>query len=648
MKKNILKKSIALTLSLAMITGLCACGNDEAEKNISVKGDTASVMDYEKPKAEVKYTDFDFIKDGKSEYKILVPAKPTENEQFAADELQYFVKEATGCKLEIVKEGSKTPSAYISVGATKASDKAGIKPDYTELKTNGYILKTVEQNCYITGSKDYGTRNGIYGFLERAFDYEYYAEDCINLKESQNEKLADFDIKDIPDYEWRTANNGELIFDATKTYRMRMNQTEEIYVLGHLCHCSFTLVSPNTYDYKSKEYKDWFSETINAKSGLPSQLCYSNEDMQEVFIKNLVDTVVKSDCPVMLMGMEDNVEWCTCKKCTASKEKYGTNSAVVVKVINKAQKAVNDWFKKNKPGEEPTRLIMFAYYETEKPPVKYNEETKTYEAIDDSVKLNETSGIMYAPINAIYSKKFEDDVNASVQSNIEGWAALTDKIHIWIYSLLTSNGLLLNDTFEVLPDNYRYLLSNNAVSIIDQTDSYQENCNTGWARAQQYVQSKVQWDTTLNMEDLLKDFFKNYFGEAADTMYKLFIEQREWFTNIYNNLGASGKISDDLVDVSYWKYAQLKAYLAKIDKAYEDIASLKATDEKKYEQIYDRIALESMQFRYIMLMLYPNEYDEQELQTMKTAFKMDFERFGLISYAEGCDMSDIWSKWGIN
>ena len=49
---------------------------------------------------------------GKTAYKIVVPAKATAVDQFAAKELQYFLKQITGADFAIVNS-AKTPAIYI-------------------------------------------------------------------------------------------------------------------------------------------------------------------------------------------------------------------------------------------------------------------------------------------------------------------------------------------------------------------------------------------------------------------------------------------------------------------------------------------------------------------------------------------------------
>lgn len=630
-----MKNCIALLLVAAMLLGLTACSGDGLD---GVQADPPT-----NPQKEISFTDYDFIKNSTSDYQIVVPDAATENEQWAASEIQFFTVEATGINLPVVteSEAAEVPSLY--VGATKAADAAGVAPTYDEVRNNGFVIKTVEDDCYLRGYRDLGTRNAAYEWLDYCFDYEYYAREAYYVTPTADLKLPALDETVLPDFDWRKPPAGEVVFHSDNAYRLRFNLTAEEQVLGTNNHNSFTILDPDVY---YADHPDWYSSVQDA-NGLPAQLCYSSEGMYDQFIKNLVDVLRDTEVPVMLLGMQDNVLWCECDKCTASEQKYGTHAAEVIKFLNKAQTDVNAWFAANRPDIEPVKLIAFAYYETVEPPVTYDEATDTYAPIDESMVLHEDAGIMYAPILANYSVPFTDPLNASVLRQLRGWAALTDNIYAWVYQLLTRNAVVFMDSVDIKVQNYRLLLENNVVSLMDQGSSYQENANAGWERLKTYLTSKLMWDADLNMQALIDDWFDHYFEEAADTMQALFEEQRVWMRHLYTDLGASGSIGEDLATKAYWTVPQLEGYLKQIDQAYADILPLKESEPERYSRLYDRITLESLQFRYLLICAYPSEFTDAGLLAAKQAFRMDFERLGLISYAENTDVSNLWNSWGI-
>lgn len=644
MKKQ--KRVLALFLAGIMaVSSLSGCTSSANNDNITFEKAKRNV------RKTIKESDLDFVKDGKSDWTIIIPDDVTENEKFAAEEMQLFVKQATGVELGTKSESKvKGDVKGLYIGNTKAAEKSGVKPTYDDVQNSGFVIKQKDNDVYLLGYSDMGTKNAIYEFLTYMFDFELYAVDEINLTEKKDAKMLAFDMTEVPSFDLRQETYGEIINNSTLRSRMRMNSAEEIMVTGNLVHNSTTILNPTDYDWKSDKYKDWFSEKTwkgfneNGEER-PSQLCYSNEEMRKEFSKNLIEILKDATATSMLIGIEDNYDWCECDKCKESAEKYGTDSAVTIKFVNKLQEDVDKWFAKNKPGVNPTSLIIFAYHTTTQPPAKYNESTKKYEPIDDTVVLNPHSGVYFAPVDADITVPFEE---TEVKEQILGWGAVSQKIYSWIYALYPYQGLIFCNTVDVMQQNYQLLKDNNATMIIDQSDHYQKNVQTGFARLKAYLQYKLQWDLSLNMDELIDDFFVNYFGEASTTMQELFDKQRGYYSYLNQQTDVIKTISADMLNDSYWSYPQLQEYMGLINESFDAIAPLKESNPERYEKLYQRILLESIQYRYMLISLYGTEFGEKELLNEKNRFKYDFEELGLIRHKESNEITELWAEWEIN
>ncbi len=646
-------KTLALLLCAALLIGvLSGCSSNE---KIEIPEEFENVIHNQKTLVDL--SDVDFLADGKSEYVIVIPDEADQNESFAASELQHFVKLASGANLKIVKEAEATADGkYFYIGAVKAADKAGVAPTYEQVKTNGFQIKLVGDDCYLRGYHPYGTRNSVYEFLDQVFDYEIYAGDEIYLEHKQSAKMPAFDQIVNPAIDQRRANYGSIIHVDENRIRMQMINSPEVFVTGAQCHNSFDVISPTKYDYTSEEYKDWFSSalvTIGGKT-IPAQLCYSNEEMHKQYAINLIEMVKDSPATAMMIGQQDEPGWCACEKCTAMKEKYGTHAAQMIYFANKMQAEVDAWFAENRPGVQPTRLVMFAYNETLEAPVTFNEQTQSWEPIDETVVLNPNSSVMIAPADALYNKPIVEtdphDVN-SIHGTIEAWGSICNQPYFWLYTLQFqhSGGMILMDTIEFAAQNYQYLADIGALHLIDQAETYAQNYSA-WANAKCYVLTKLGWDPTLHVGQLIEDFFDNYYGPASQTMQALFGEQREYMTYLMKTDPTNaGKYNADLATTSYWKYNQLKRYLGQIDQALADIAPMEQTDPERYAVLYDRIVTESIQYRYLILQLYYTEYEDVTLlQKERLAFKNDCIRLGITRASEQIDLKSIWSSWGLD
>ena len=175
-------------------------------------------------KKKIPETKYHLVSEGTSKYFILIPEVASKNEIFAAEELQFFLKEATGAKLIICKEDeADMANSFLSVGNTKASQQAGVMPTYEEVNSNGFVLKTVEDNCYLKGFSDIGTRNSVYDWLAYALDWEIYAADEIVYRKTKDLKLPAFSQTVVPSIEWRS-HNGPSFYNEKLAYRNRKNR----------------------------------------------------------------------------------------------------------------------------------------------------------------------------------------------------------------------------------------------------------------------------------------------------------------------------------------------------------------------------------------------------------------------------------------
>ena len=223
MNKRIRIVSLLLAVVLSMST-LVGCG-DSGKTNGKVKE-----QEKQNVKTEIPSTKYDLVSGGSSKYFILIPEVASENEVYAAEELQFFIKEATGAKLTICKENEKdTANSFLSVGNTKASQQASVMPTYEEVNSNGFVLKTIEDNCYLKGFSDIGTRNSVYEWLAYALDWEIYAADEIVYTETKDLKLLAFEQTVVPSIEWRS-HNGPSFYNEELAYRSRQNLFREIYL----------------------------------------------------------------------------------------------------------------------------------------------------------------------------------------------------------------------------------------------------------------------------------------------------------------------------------------------------------------------------------------------------------------------------------
>lgn len=105
------------------------------------------------------------VRDGVAQATIVVPANTLKVEQFAAQELQYHIKKATGATLPISTEGNALPErVQIIIGASLAAKQAGL--DGQKQAPNGFIIQRVQNTLLMVGNDGNGDITNPYSQLQ--------------------------------------------------------------------------------------------------------------------------------------------------------------------------------------------------------------------------------------------------------------------------------------------------------------------------------------------------------------------------------------------------------------------------------------------------------------------------------------------------
>lgn len=642
MKKYRKTRIVAIILSMFMafstiVTAGCSCSGDD-EDNATIRG---------LHERTVAQTDVDLVKNGASDYVIVTAENETDaSVKFAVEELRQNFYESTGVELKTKKDSEVSYNAnakILSVGETALLQQAGVTLDKKEVGSDGYIVQTKDSNVFMVGGSGNGTVYAVYGWLKEQLNYGYYALDEIAIdKNVVNEKLLNVSLKERPDFDYRVTSYGEAWFDSTVARRARFNQSGELWIdfegvvdgekSSVSYHTSFNIVSPDLY---KADHENWF-----APDG--KQLCFSRdpENLAKVVVERITQELdANPDKNILTFTQQDHNTWCDCGPCTDSLNKYGTNSAVYILFMNRVAEQVKAWVDEHYPGRE-VLLAMFAYQQTEEAPVvKRGDE---YVPVDESLRLHDNVALFYCPIYAEYYYDFNAEQNANVADTFEKWSVLAKTIFTWMYGANFQVYLAPYNNFNSMQNNYRFLYDRGNKYVFDQ-HQYNQVAGTDWYRLKGYLSSNLQWKIDSNQDELINNFFDNYFKDASAVMKQLFDEENTWFAYLAEKYGYNGKVSyidSNLVIEEFWPKGLLENWLALIDEAYQKIAHYQKSDPVLYEKLKDRINLESLTFRYMQIHLYKLLYSDVDSQMMIKTFKEDCNALGITHYKEGIGYED--------
>lgn len=629
--KKILKTIALILVSIICVSALTVC------KKKNPNGDS-SVIDRNTTETSIKLAE-----NGKTEYKIVIPEKASEPEKFAAEELKSIFMNSTGAELTVDNESARygEEDKIISIGNTNAAKNLGVDISGIDFNYDGYLIKRVGNALVINAKEETGKINGVYGFAERNLGYRYYAQNCVKYVKASTVSLLDFDLADVPDFQGRISFSAEIIGDGLHRLRMKNNNqgTDWSTKYGNsgfwseLSDQSIPMQIVNAAEYYS-EHKDWYfvnpKRTEDAEKLLvPAnkefsyqgdvwtlikesvQMCYHNAlaskgetgGLYETFLNNLIHGYIEreTDKRFFMLGMADNEEICDCAGCKADNDKY-TVTGTCMRFVNSIARDVEEWRKANCPDRE-IDLVVFAYLTTQDAPVKKTASNESAPA-DDSVIAENNVVVRIAPIYSCHYYSFDDAVHNAASANLfNEWKLCAKRFAIWDYKMSFDYKIVPFPTWNSAQKNLRAYKEMGVVDVLTQGNA--ATYNTSLGKMDDYVRSRLMWDTSLSYQSLADEFMENYYGTAGAYMkeYLAYLEMHfASFIATQNNFSA--EIYKSLLLTSYWPKETLINIENIFNKAYGAIENL---PESTRGVLKDRIDCESAFYRFAMIELYGNE-----------------------------------------
>ena len=632
---------------------LCAC----AALSAACKEESQKTSD---PATGFEDTGVVLAENGKTDYTVVIPAKASEYEEFAASELQTRFEEATGAALPLVYDTDEKAvysenAKLISISDTDVQKDSGVTADYATYKASGARMATKGSCVILTGGSDQGALYAVYDFLNVLFDYEYVCLDTYVLTKKDRVTLPKLDESNIPDIDYRVysdyrqfENDGGSKYEA---YRMRLNYHDDGWALGG--HAVDSILPYNTY-YVEQGHTDWYDSTGNiVMNGTQvwSQLCYTNEEMKAEFIERVKWYLNEyPEATFMGFGQSDVNSWCACDDCEALMDKYDHDGMVArgaitqTLFVNEVVEEIEAWLATEYPGRQ-VRYMVYAYHQTITAPA-HKDASGEYipngaEDGDYSMKLHDKVFVMYADIYANRSQSWRE--NTAVAENLRAWSAVTKSVQIYEYGADASNFLLPYDGLHVFAENFLFARE------LGFTDYFFEGAGggtaSGFTMLKHYVASKLMWDTSLDANELSKHYIEVCFGPAADEMQEYFDLLRTRLSFLRTDYGFGSMVLGSVVNAAHWPRPLLLTYYEIFEKMYEEIDSLKYIDAEEYERVFRKIKVEELFLDYVNLTCYLGYYSPEEKVQRIDDFEHWCSLYGLKNLGSGKNLSDIVAAW---
>jgi hypothetical protein len=450
--------------------------------------------------------------EGESDYCIAFDKDASESEQFAAKELQHWIKECGGVELPVKTIEEKHTGYRIVVGYNSyIKTKIGIEPpalndeSFTYCSSGGDIL--------IYGGKQRGTMYGVFSFLERELGCRFYTPAVSIAPKRRKYAFSELSHSEKPGIAVRNDFYYEA-FDPAWAARNKINGTlsdprvqpggVEVY-LG--VHTFQHFVPGKEFFDKHPEYFSLIDgKRVHNYRDLESQLCLTNPEVLNIVIERLKDTIRKYP-DYLIFDVSQNDSWhtsenacfgqCMCDKCQAIVKKEGSESGPIIWFVNQVAESIEKEF--------PDKFIgTFAYGYSVNPP--------------KNIRPHQNVVIRFCTYGCRSHSIGSCPYNQACMENLKVWGAIAPHLYIWDYVVSFGDYLCPYPNLNALQTNMKSFRDSHAIGVMEQ-GAYQSR-GADFAELRMYLLSRLLWNPDCDVKDVIYDFTNGYYGRSGKFIRK--------------------------------------------------------------------------------------------------------------------------------
>lgn len=536
---------------------------------------------------------------GQSDYRILLDADASDSEQWAAQELQRWVREVGGVTLAMDKgDGLTAGERIIAVGWGRRLQQL-LGPNVAAPKDDqeAFTIRSVGPAIAIWGGRQRGTMYGVHSFLERELGVRFYTPRVTVAPQKTRYAFTALQHSETPGVRVRNDFYYEA-FDSTWAARNRINgamstrpQPGGVEAYWSV-HTFYPLMPPEEFFGQHPEYYSLLGGTRTAER---AQLCLSNPDVLRILTERLRRKM--RELPDYLIYDVSQNDWsnpCECADCQALVDREGSQSGPIIEFVNRVADAIRPEF----PGKFVGTL---AYQYTRKPP-------RTLKPRDNVV-------VRFCSIECCFAHDFIScPENRDFVDDMNGWAAIAPHIYIWDYVVNFSHYLLPYPNFRVLQPNIRFFRDHRAIGIMEQA-AYQSRGGE-FAELRSYLLAKLLWNPDAEVELILNDFMHGYYGRAGQYV-------RAYFDLLHGRLGPDTHIH---LGLQHDDRLFSEAFVQQAESLFDQAERVADTEE-----IRQRVEMARLPILYLKCKRTPAMAKQD---TTYARFRKIVEREGISYYAE--------------
>lgn len=443
------------------------------------------------------------IRGRSAEVAIVIPAKPIPSQEYAAFELQKFVREMTDVTLPISRGGGETHCARtIELVVDSAME-------------DGFRLQAKDGNLVVTGGKR-GVLYGVYELLEAYGGCGWFASWVSEIPHLAKFSVpADLDDRQKPvfllreplvydmfvgDFAARNKVNGDFRTAANRPPAprdgLKARHGGPAYPFDSQlknCHTFNKLLPPSEF---FKGHPEYYSLVNGVRQDIGWQPCLSNPDVLRIVTERVLKRI-RENPGVRIFGVsqEDGGKGpCQCPKCKALDDAEGSPSASVIAFVNKVAEAVEKEF--------PDVIIeTLAYQYSTLPPKTIRPRKNVMICLCANGEFSKPLAESRYPESIAFVKALRE------------WRSYANYLYVWDYVLNYKFQHHAFPNIPVIQPNMRLFRDCGVTHVFEQGCYASER--TDFAELKAWLLAKLLWNPDQDVDTLIARFCRGFYGAAA-------------------------------------------------------------------------------------------------------------------------------------
>lgn len=508
--------------------------------------------------ASISSAAVNLVEGGKAVGRIVVPAKASEAEAFAAKQIQRYVKGMSGAELPIVKSDDADSGAAILIGRLAANQQVIDLLNQAHPETlDAFAVVGEGDRLSLVGRSDDSTLWAAWQWLEQqGVRFLLPAPHGTHVPSK-----ADISIETIKDIEApKVAVRGNYGFRPNdkennpaglsqeedgrplwELYALRMrinrnrafNEKDRYVFLGGGGY--YTVMTPQKY---FKAHPEWFSMKNGKRQGDGSrpngagwQLCFTNKGAAAQYATNMLGSVkhqldqgIPLDRILLLVTPNDGIAMCDCPDCKKLVDKDGSATSLVVNFANMVAADIQKVY--------PDARIVFNAYSNYSTPPDHVKPGKNVCPILTAWSSYDSFGVNHAhPLFSDANKKYRDSFAA--------WSKMSDALGCYEYyghyNWFVGWPIwqqMAGDIHTMSQDpKFYYMYSENHLHWGTQGLTF-------------WLYGKLMWNPNLDLEGAIRDFCQASYGPAAKPM-------ESYYRALQNSMNRQGRIGGNMMEIPF-------------------------------------------------------------------------------------------------